>query len=239
MQRRSDRLRPWLATRYGYRLGRKVTFYDRAIKGGVYDLQAHTPLFRLHGKTLGIAGFGKIGRTLYRKAKGFRLKIVVYDPYLADGSLDLYDLERVGFQDLLRRSDYISIHLPLSSETRHLFNREAFRQMKPTAFVINTSRGAIVDPEGLLASLEEGDIAGAALDVLPEEPPPPDDPLILHAKTIITPHAAFNSEESLLELQRAAATQMADVLSGKLPEFVVNPQVSDQPNLRAALRAEK
>ena len=214
---------------------RKVVFFDRAIKGGEYSLQLGSPLYRIRGRTLGILGFGKIGRTLYRKASGFGLKIIVFDPYLDPGSIEDYDVTLVGFDRLLRESDFISIHAPLSPETENLFGVSAFRQMKNTAFVINTSRGGVIDSAGLLEALEEAEIAGAALDVLPEEPPEVNDPLIHHPKAIVTPHAAFYSEESVLDLQRIAARQIADVLSGKLPESVVNGEVLDQPNLRARL----
>ena len=218
-------------------LARKVVFYDQAIKQeGRYSLRAGAPLYRIHGKTLGIFGFGKIGRTLYRKAKSFGLRIITCDPWVDVQSVEGYDVERVSFQDLLRRSDYLSIHTPLTAETRFLFNREAFRQMKPTAFLINTARGEIIEGPALLEALNRGLIAGAALDVLPKEPPDPTDPLVLHAKAIITPHAAFNSEESLVELQESAATQMADALAGKLPSFVVNPEVLTQENLRLRLQ---
>ncbi len=214
---------------------RKVVFFDRAIKGGEYSLQLGSPLYRIRGRTLGILGFGKIGRTLYRKASGFGLKTIVFDPYLDPGSIEDYDVTLVDFDRLLRESDFISIHAPLSPETENLFGLSAFRQMKNTAFVINTSRGGVIDSAGLLEALEQGEIAGAALDVLPEEPPQVDDPLIHHPKTIVTPHAAFYSEESVLDLQRIAARQIADALSGKLPESVVNREVLDQPNLRARL----
>lgn len=215
---------------------RKVAFYDRAIKSGVYDLQAGTPLYRLKGKTLGITGFGKIGRVLCKKAEAFGLCVIAYDPFLKAGAVEELGAEQVSFQDLVKRSDYVSIHVPLSAETRHLFNSDVFRQMKPTAFVINTSRGDVIDSEALLAALQEGVIAGAALDVLPQEPPPACDSLVLHPHTVITPHAAFNSEESLVELRRTAAIQMADVLSGERPQFIVNPEVLEQPNLRAAFK---
>ena len=214
---------------------RKVVFFDRAIKGGEYSLQLGSPLYRIRGRTLGIFGFGKIGRTLYRKASGFGLKIIVYDPYLDPGSLEDYDVTLVDFDRLLQESDFISIHAPLSPETENLFGLSAFQKMKSTAFVINTSRGGVISSSGLLKALDDGEIAGAALDVLPEEPPPVDDPLVHHPKTIVTPHAAFYSEESVLDLQRIAATQIADVLSGKLPESVVNREVLGQPNLRASL----
>ena len=145
-----------------------------------------------------------------------------------------YDVQLVALDELLRRSDFISIHTPLSPETHHLFDQRTFRHMKQSAFLINTSRGEVVDPEGLLQALEEGEIAGAALDVLAEEPPRSDDPLVHHPKTIITPHAAFCSQESLLELQETAASQVVDALCGKPVSFLVNPGVLQQSNLRAS-----
>ena len=212
---------------------RKVTAFDTAIKSGSYNLKAQMPMFRLEGRTLGIAGYGKIGRTLARKAMALGLKVIVFDPYLdlpKDGPV-----EQVEFDELLRRSHYISMHVPSTPETRHLFNREAFGKMNPQALVINTARGDLIDEEALLEALDAGEIAGAALDVLSQEPPDPDHPLIRHPKVLATPHAAFYSEESLLELQRTAAAQMRDVFLGKRPEYVVNPDVLKRGNLRAEI----
>lgn len=214
-------------------LARKVPAYDRAIKAGRYDLRAQMPLYRLRGKTLGIAGFGKIGRALYRKAQGFEFKVLVYDPYLDPASLGGYIVEQVGITELLERSDFISIHVPLNAETRGLFNAEAFKRMKPTAFLINTCRGPVVDEAALLEALNTGRIAGAGLDVLSSEPPSAQAPLVLHPRAIISPHAAFYSQESVLELQTAAARQMAEVLTGRRPANIVNPEVLTQSNLRA------
>lgn len=215
-------------------LARKVTFFDRAIKSGAYDLQAGTPLFRVRGRTLGIAGFGRIGRALYRKARGLGLNVLVFDPYVDATSLSGFEVEVVDFGGLLSRSDFISIHIPLTPATRGLFNLAALRQMKPEAFLINTSRGPLIDGAALREALDNGTIAGAGLDVLPTEPPAADDPLVLHSRTIVTPHAAFNSEESLVELRATASRQMAAILSGVRPENIVNPEVLKQANLRAA-----
>jgi D-3-phosphoglycerate dehydrogenase len=214
-------------------LARGITFYDRAIKSGVYDLQAGTPLFRVRGRILGIVGFGKIGRALYHKTRGLGLKVLVFDPYAHRTSLSGFEVEVVDFHGLLERSDFISLHVPLTPETRELFNLAALRRMKPSAFLINTSRGQLIDAEALREALDKGIIAGAGLDVLPVEPPAPGDPLVGHPRTIITPHAAFNSEESLIELRETAAKQMAAVLCGTRPENIVNPEVLKQANLRA------
>jgi len=214
---------------------RKIIAFDRAIKSGVYNLQTGTPLYRLHGRTLGIFGFGKIGKALAGKALAFGLRVIAHDP-LFQKSAEFAQVEAVSFEDLLRGSDYISIHVPSTPETRHAFNRDAFRLMKPSAVLINTARGDVVDEEALLWALDSNEIAGAALDVLNQEPPDPGYALIRHPKVVATPHAAFNSEESLLELQKTAAGQMAAVLSGEMPQNVVNPEVLKQSNLRAVFR---
>jgi D-3-phosphoglycerate dehydrogenase len=214
-------------------LARKVTFYDRGVKSGAYDLQAGAPLLRLRGRVLGIVGFGKIGRAFYHKTRGLGLKVIIFDPHIDRESLRGFDVELVDFPRLLERSDFISLHAPLTPATRGLFNLAAFRQMKPQAFIINTSRGHLIDADALREALDKGMIAGAGLDVLPVEPPAPGDPLACHPRTIITPHAAFNSAESLIELRETAARQMAAILSGTLPENIVNPEVLKQANLRA------
>jgi D-3-phosphoglycerate dehydrogenase len=149
-----------------------------------------------------------------------------------------YDAEAVSFSDLLERSDFISIHAPLTPQNRGLFNAEAFKKMKPTALLVNTSRGPIIDEPALLQALTDGRIAGAGLDVLTSEPPPPQDPLLLHPEAIVTPHAAFYSEESVLELQTTAARQMAEVLSGRRPPNIANPQVLKRSNLRVQFPPE-
>ena len=140
-------------------LARKVTASDHAIKAGRYDLRSLMPLYRLPGKTLGIVGFGKIGRTLYRKVRGFEFKILVYDPYLDPASLAGYDAEATSFEELLARSDFISIHVPLTKDTRGLFNAAAFNKMKPTALLVNTSRGPVIDEPALLQALNDGRLA--------------------------------------------------------------------------------
>jgi D-3-phosphoglycerate dehydrogenase len=212
---------------------RKTAFYDRNIKAGTYDLQAGPPLYRISGKVLGIVGFGKIGKALCAKAKAFGLSILVHDPYVDAAGMAQAGAQSVSFSDLVKQSDFISIHVPLSAATSRLFNYETFRTMKKTAIIVNTSRGDVIDSEGLLAALDGGLIAGAGLDVLSKEPPAPGDRLIAHPRAVITPHAAFNSEESLLELRRTTAQQMADVLKGKRPGNIVNPDVLKQPSLRA------
>jgi D-3-phosphoglycerate dehydrogenase len=216
---------------------RKIAFYDRNIKAGSYDLQAGPPLYRIRGKTLGIVGFGKIGKTLYAKARAFGLSAIVFDPHIDSDAVASVGATPVSFVDLVRGSDFISIHAPLSSETAHLFKYETFREMKPTAIIVNTSRGDIIDCPALLAALNEGLLAGAGLDVLPQEPPMTGDELVANPRTVITPHAAFNSQESLVELRTTAAVQMADALSGRQPQNIVNPEVLKGTALRWRARS--
>jgi D-3-phosphoglycerate dehydrogenase len=137
--------------------------------------------------------------------------------------------------ELLRAADYVSIHAPATAETRGLFNERTLRLMKPSAYLINTSRGALVDEAALHRALTEGWIAGAAIDVTDPEPPGPGHPLLPLPNTIVTPHAAFYSEESTAELQRKTATQAAMVLTGRTPPNIVNPAVRGQENYRAGV----
>jgi D-3-phosphoglycerate dehydrogenase len=216
-------------------MARRVTVFDRAAKNGIYDLSLGTPFYRLRGTTLGLVGFGKIAKVVARKALGFGLKVIAFSRSGKSAQVGTETVEAVSFSELLRRSDYVSLHVPLTPETRHLFNLQAFERMRPSAFLVNTARGDVVDSQALLAALNDNLIAGAALDVLSKEPPGADDPLLRHPKTIITPHAGFNSEESLKELRTTAASQMRDILQGKKPGFFVNPAVLENPSLRARL----
>jgi D-3-phosphoglycerate dehydrogenase len=135
------------------------------------------------------------------------------------------DVKLVDFEQLLQQADYVSVHAPLTPETHHLFNANAFKLMKPEALLVNTARGPLVDVDALATALDQGQLAGAALDVMPVEPPPVDSPLLGRDNVIITPHTGFYSEQALLDLQTKAATDLARVLSGKSPRYPVNPQV--------------
>ena len=214
---------------------RKVTSYDAAIRRGHYDLSVGVPIFRLRGKVLGIVGFGNIGRAVCTKGRAFGLQVVVFDPFLASAEAEQMGAKTVTFGELLEQSDFISVHAPLTPDTENLFDRAAFQQMKKTAFLVNTSRGSIIDTAALHEALHDNLIAGAGLDVLPQEPPSLNDPVLTNPRIVVTPHAAFYSEESLIELRSTAARQMRDVLSGNKPQFVVNPQVLDRSNFRARL----
>ncbi|MCL4534947.1 MAG: C-terminal binding protein [Bacteroidetes bacterium] len=211
---------------------RKIPRYDRAIRSGHWDIQAGKPLHRINGRTLGVVGFGKIGRALAQKASGLGLRILAYDPYLAAQSVKTPGVELVDLDRLLRESDLVSIHVPLTAETRAMIGEEELRKMKPSACLVNTSRGSVVDIPALAQALREGWIAAAGIDVLPEEPPPADSPLLGLENLTLTPHASFYSEESLVDLQTSTAEEVVRVLSGQRPLHLINPEAL--PKARAA-----
>ena len=212
---------------------RKITRYNKAVKSGIWDQNIGQKMYRLRGKTLGIVGIGNIAKSLILKANAFGFVVNVYSPRTGSEVIKSHGANKVNFDELLKTSDYISIHAPLTTETYHMFSMEEFRAMKPTAYLINTARGGIVDTEALFTALQNKEIAGAGLDVLETEPPKQNEKLLDLENIIITPHAAFISKESILELQVTAATCVAEVLSGKLPDTVVNPSVLNRSNLRA------
>jgi D-3-phosphoglycerate dehydrogenase len=203
-------------------LGRKVAFYHQQTKSGGYDLNRGPELRRLRGQTLGIVGLGKIGRNVAAKAAALGLGVLATDP---DPSATVPGVERCHLDELLTRSDYVSLHLPLTEATRGLIGAPAMGRMKPGSYLINTARGGLVDAAALAEALESGRLAGAALDVQEPEPPPLDRPPYNDPRVIVTPHASFLSAESLLELRTRASRQVADFLTGRRPENVVNPEV--------------
>jgi D-3-phosphoglycerate dehydrogenase len=194
-------------------------------RGGMARL--HHPLRRLCGQVLGLVGMGRIGESVARKAAAFGMRIVVFDPFLAAEKAQQVGAELVSFERLLGESDYISIHAPLTKETRHLFDLAAFRKMKATAYVINCARGGLIDEAALLKALREGYIAGAGLDVTDPEPPKVDNPLLQLDNILVTPHASYNSLESDLELRRSACEAVVQVLRGDLPRWLANPEVRE------------
>ncbi len=210
-------------------LARKISYANRLVQGGSWNMKAVVPLHRLRGCVLGLIGFGKIPRAVVPKARAFGMKVITADPYLSDDAASELDVELVEFEQLLQQSDYISLHAPLTPETDRLFDADAFKRMKPEAVLINTARGALIDETALADALDAGLLAGAALDVVPEEPLTSDSPLLDRENVILTPHTAFYSEESLLELQTKAAQDVARVLSGEVPRYPVNPQVLAAP----------
>ena len=203
---------------------RRVAALDRGVRAGEWDYRAAGPIVRLRGRTLGLVGFGRMARALAAKAGPLGLRILAHDPLLAPEAVRAGGAEPAAtLDDLLAAADFVSIHVPLGEGTRGLIGEAALRRMRPGAVLINTARGAIVDEVALARALREGWIAGAALDVLAHEPPGPAHPLMGLPNVILTPHVAWYSEESEAELRRKAAQNVADVLSGRRPTYLVNP----------------
>lgn len=200
-------------------LGRKVAFYHQETKSGSYRLAAGPALRRLEGQTVGIVGLGNIGRQVAAKASSFGFRVIASTRRTASAPSGI---ECLPLDALLGQSDYISLHVPSTPETRHLIGPAELARMKPSAYLINTSRGAVLDEQALAEALAEGRLAGAALDVQQHEPPDLSRPPFNDPRVIVTPHAAFYSAEAVNELRRRASRQVADALSGKTPENVVN-----------------
>jgi len=204
-------------------LARKIPFANSRAHAGRWEMSAVVPIHRLRGKILGLVGFGRIPQLVAPKARAFGLRVVAYDPYVPQEITTAADVERVDLAELVKISDHVSIHTPLMPETQGLFNANVFCQMKPTAYLINTARGPIVDETALAHALDAGQLAGAALDVLSQEPPVAS-PLFGRDNVILTPHMSFYSVESLVELQTKAAEEVVRVLTGQAPRNPVNPE---------------
>lgn len=203
---------------------RKVAFYDRLVRGGRWEVPPGKPMFRLVGRTLGLVGFGNIARAVAARAAAFGMRVLFNDPFVEPGQFQVPG-EKREFADMLRESDFVSLHPPLNPETRGLMSDEAFARMKPTAFLINCSRGPIVDTEALVRALDAGRIAGCALDTTDPEPLPDPHPLRGRDNVILTPHAAWYSEQAMVGLQSGAPSEVRRVLTGQWPINVVNRAV--------------
>jgi D-3-phosphoglycerate dehydrogenase len=206
-------------------LHRRIVVYDRAVKAGRWDFQAGAPIPRLTGLTLGVVGHGRIGSAVARKLRPFGLRCLATDPYVTEMP---EGVERVDLPMLLAQADVVTLHCPLTTETRHLIDARALGRMKPTAVLVNTARGGVVDTEALVGALQAGRLGGAALDVLEEEPLPAGAALAALDSVILSPHAAFYSEGSIAELKRKVAEAVLDALAGRRPRSVVNPEVLDR-----------
>jgi D-3-phosphoglycerate dehydrogenase len=201
---------------------RNIAFYHLRTKRGEYALQEGPAMLRLAGKCLGLIGLGHIGRNLAAKAQALGLEVL---GHTSSGNDHGTGCRMVSLEMLLEESDFVSLHVPLMSQTRHLLGLAQFEKMKRSAYLINTARGGLIDHADLWTALERDLIAGAALDVFDPEPPDLSTPLLQDERVIVTPHAAFVSQESLIELRSRVARQIVDVFSGRRPECVVNPEV--------------
>ncbi len=215
---------------------RKIVLFDRSVKEHGWGSQGlNMRIMRLRGKTIGIVGFGRIGQAVAVKARAFGLKILAADPVVTAGVVESFGGELVELQTLLEESDFVTLHAPLTETTRNLIGAAELAAMKPEAFLINAARGPLIDEESLHHALSNGAIAGAALDVMVDIVPSREHPLLSLDNIIVTPHIAFFSQESTLELEQRAASEVVSVMHGRMPENLVNPAVLDHPSPRHSL----
>ncbi|TAK23917.1 MAG: C-terminal binding protein [Chloroflexota bacterium] len=219
---------------------KKTIMLDRVVRENRWaDSRLYMkPMPRVVGDTLGIVAFGNIPRLVAKKAKGFDMKVLAWDPFVPDSAFQQAGVERVtDLKDLFRRSDFVSAHLPLNKDTRGILNYELFSVMKPTAYFINTGRGPVHNEADLIRALQEGKMAGAGLDVMEVEPTSPDNPLHKMENVVLTPHTASVSDWADIERRRRVGQEIAAVLQGRMPRFVVNKDVLKKVNLAEVVRA--
>ncbi len=208
-------------------LGRRILPLDRFVRAGNWaGGQLSGPTQRFSTLTLGIVGLGRIGRKLSTYMKPFMGRIIANDPYITQSDADPYGVQLVSLEEVLAASDFVSLHTPLNPETRGMINAKHFAQMKPTAFLVNTSRGPVINEPDLVAALQARRIAGAALDVFAEEPLPADSPLRALDNVVFTPHAAAYSQQSVEDLRIAVTETVAAVLRDEWPKHILNTGVT-------------
>jgi D-3-phosphoglycerate dehydrogenase len=214
-------------------LGHKLFKIDRAVREGTISFTMDKsaldriafPRFRMRNQTVGIVGLGKIGTATALKARGLGMRVIAYDPYVLGPVMESRGVTPADFDTLLKESDYVTVHTPLTYETRNMFGFEQFKSMKRSSYFINTARGGCVEQGALVRALEEELIAGAGIDVTVDEPMAPDNPLRRMSNVIVTGHSAFYSIPSEIDLYRRPMTQIVQALQGVMPTYTVNPEV--------------
>lgn len=203
-------------------LARGIVPLVQATRQGEWNSMASGTVYRLKGQTLGILGFGRIGQAAAEKGRGLGLHVIAYDPYPNPEAAQRLGVQLVDLETLARTADYVSLHTPLTDETRHIVNAQFLSWMKPTAYVINAARGPLIDEAALLAAVRAQTIAGAGLDVLQVEPAPADNPLLHEPRILVTPHSAWYSEEAKIDMRTRAAEEVVRVLQGEKPRAPAN-----------------
>jgi D-3-phosphoglycerate dehydrogenase len=202
-------------------LAKRLLFWHEALLKGEYRLRWTEQSAEVQGKTLGIVGFGHVGRAVAERAKAFKMRVLVYDPFVPTEVVASFGAESAVLEELLSQSDFISLHVPLTDETRGLINRDRVALMKHGTFLINTSRGEVCDLDALYEGLQSGKLAGVALDVFPNEPPDLNHPIFRHPNFIGTPHVASHTPETLNRMALVVVEQVLKVLRGEEPDFAV------------------
>lgn len=211
---------------------RQIVPHDRALRDGRWERREHIHRWHLRGNTLGLIGFGRIARSLARKMQGFDLRILACDPYLESEAMVAEGVRPVEMETLLSQSDFVSLHTPLSSGTRHLIGEAQLRSMKPESVLINTCRGPVVDEQALIRALQQGWIAAAGLDVFEPEPLAPTSPLLEMENVVLTPHVAGCSDVSKDSFWRRSVEALIRLAEGRWPEHCANPGVTPKWSLR-------
>jgi len=207
-------------------LSRHIPQATASMKSGIWDKKSFIGQ-EITGKTLGILGLGNIGKIVAQRAQGLQMQVIAHDPYLTHTQAHVLGVTSVTLKDLYKQSDYISIHTPLTSSTKHMINKDAFEQMKPSVMLIQCARGGIIDEQALLKALQNNQIKAAALDVFEEEPTPKDHPLILHPRVICTPHLGASTHEAQMRVSLLIAEQIVQYFkSGKIENAVNGTQLS-------------
>ncbi|MFN4180038.1 MAG: hydroxyacid dehydrogenase [Armatimonadota bacterium] len=202
-------------------VAKRLRFWHDALLRGEYRLRWTEKSFEVQGKVLGIIGFGHVGRAVAQRARAFKMRLLVYDPFVSPETASSFEAESVSLEELLSQSDFITLHVPLTEQTRGLINRERLALMKRGAFLINTSRGEVCDLDALYEALQTGQLAGVALDVFPKEPPDVNHPIFRHPNFIGTPHVASHTPETLDRMALVVVEQVLKVLRGEDPDFAV------------------
>jgi D-3-phosphoglycerate dehydrogenase len=205
---------------------RKIVSLNNALHSGRWDRTMIHPMSPIYGETLGLVSFGRIARQVAIRAKAFDLNVIAYDPYVNPGAAAEYGVDLVPLDEVLRRSDFVSIHVPGGPATYHMIGERELALMKPTAMIFNTGRGGVIDEVALADALRAGRLAGVGLDVFEREPMPPDHPLIGLENVVMTPHAAGYSVESIRTVRRRAAEEVVRILRGDMPQNLVNTDVA-------------
>lgn len=213
----------------GFMLALSKKFYpsSSAVKTGAYRGMKDYTGIDLWGRTVGVIGVGRIGSEVSRICRlAFNMNVLAYDPYVTEAYLTNVGARPVrNLEELLRESDYVTVHCPLSPETKDIIAEKELQMMKRSAYLFNTARGGIINEQALVNALDQGWIQGAAIDATVVEPPGPDDPLVMHEKILVTPHIAANSDEAMSRMAAMAAQEILRVLSGEKPMNIVNPEI--------------
>lgn len=213
----------------GRRIVRSRTVLDESSARGRWDFADVVPIFRMAGRTLGLIGCGRIGSLVYKKLKSFGFNFLICDPYLSEERKQRLGIETVDVETVFRESDFITIHTPLTPETRHIVNARTLAMMKPTAYLVNTARGPMVDAYALAEALKKGALAGAGIDVFDVEPPPLDYPLFGLPNAILTPHLAWYSEDAGRRIRELIVLEIDRLLAGEPPRHVAKPVLEGDP----------